>query len=141
MIASSRSKMPPMPDQPMPGAPQRFLATKSASQSPRIATFPVSREFVWRRVRSALQPQPTSARFRDISAKISEMPAERALLRVAPQSPYYQLTLLASQIDESLRLFMQLFIPIFRRLFFGDRFDTTDWLAGGPLSCVFAPKH
>src|ERR1035437_16491 len=109
MIASSMIKMPPMPDQPMPGAPQRFLATKSASQSPRIATFPVSREFVWRRVRSALQPQPTSARFRDISAKISEMPAERALLRVAPQSPYYQLTLLASQIDESLRLFMQLF--------------------------------
>ena len=52
-------------------AAQRFLATKSASQSPRIATFPVkfpvSREFVWRRVRSALQPQPTNPAPRDFT--------------------------------------------------------------------------
>jgi hypothetical protein len=75
--------------------------------SPEIAKFPVkfpiSREFAWRRVRSALRRQPTSPARREMSLSLGERPANGGLLRIGHQSPGSDFGHSRSEIADSLR--------------------------------------
>ena len=92
------------------------------SHSPRIAKFPVSREFVWRRVRSALRRQPTTrSTRRSRRAPVETAAFHRLFVRLSQVSSLSKMATLARICRKSPAQTAE--IPVFVETIGGDWFD------------------